>query len=78
MDQKDIQHLHIQLKMILIIWDRANSNQPFRTNSNICVYHHSMAFKLGLANRLTENVMPERIQVARYIRAPIVLRYDTS
>ena len=34
--------------------------------------------KLYLANKLTEKVMSERVQLTRCISAPITLRYGTS
>ncbi len=34
--------------------------------------------ELNLANRLTAKAISGRVQLARYIRAPIALRYGTS
>jgi hypothetical protein len=34
--------------------------------------------ELYLANKLTENAISGRVQFARYIKAPIALRYGTS
>ena len=34
--------------------------------------------ELNLANRLVGNTISGRVQLARYIRAPIALRYGTS
>ena len=34
--------------------------------------------ELCLANKLTENAMSGRVQLARYINAPMALRYGTS
>ena len=82
MGLKDTMHLHIQTVVDLILFEYKSpiSDVPLRYR-NMCLIPFQclrVGAELYLANRLIGKAIFGCVQVARYIRAPIALRFGTS